>query len=47
MLSLTVTATLEVILALVSVVNAVIGIGCIVLLFSKKEKSAPETSEAE
>jgi ATP-dependent protease ClpP protease subunit len=47
LLSLTVTATIEVILALISVINAVIGIGCIIILLSKKEKNEPRTSEAE
>ncbi len=42
LLSLTVTATFEVILALISIINAVVGIGCIVLLFTKKEENEPK-----
>jgi len=44
MLSLTVTPTLEVILALVSLINAVAGVGCIVLLLTKETK--PEQKAA-
>jgi len=40
LLSLTVTPTVEVILALFSIINGAIGFGCILLVLSKKRKPA-------
>jgi len=45
LLSLTVSLTIEVILALISVINAVVGVGCIVLLLTKEEKKETKTAK--